>query len=359
MTVHMAKDRAAKDPVDLALRQRGRASVDFITLLRSAGRDVVAAATEAMETIVPDPSVLPEDLEARFRKVEAALVNEPSYRTQKLTHEYHARMHGVVAREAFEQVRDLVEGKLRCLDDGPATLTLDPDFHAPDYWSGVDIHRTLGGWDGHEFQGFIHSEIIHKKMVAYMFGDLYGQRRDVAALAPNSSYERILDMGCSTGYFTVALAQLYPEARITGVDLSPRTLEQAHRLANANGWAWRLYQCAAEKTPFASGSFDLVTSYIMLHEMPEAAIVDLMGEAFRLLEPGGDLLFADVTRFSDMDRLQEWKADTAARFGGEPHWRASASLDLAALAASAGFIDAKTQSLGPNRYPHVLHARKA
>lgn len=204
--------------------------------------------------------------------------------------------------------------------------------------------------------GYIHGEIIHKKIVGRFFpGGIFQQRRDVAAMAPRRDYARIIDMGCSSGHYTTALAEIYPEAQIFGVDLSARMLEHAWRTANANGWNWQLSQQAAEATDFADGAFDFVTSYIILHEMPSDAIHTLFAEAYRLLEPGGDMLMSDVTRYADMDKLAVWKADRGAKFGGEPHWRESASLNLADVARAAGFTDVTTT--GP--YPYVVQGHKA
>jgi ubiquinone/menaquinone biosynthesis C-methylase UbiE len=131
-------------------------------------------------------------------------------------------------------------------------------------------------------------------------------------------------------------------------------LEHAWRTANANGWAWQLSQQPAEATDFEDASFDLVASYIILHEMPADAIRKVFAEAFRLLEKGGDMIMSDVTRYADMDRLSVWKADRGAMFGGEPHWRESASLDLEEVARAAGFVDVTTR--GP--YPYVIQGRK-
>ena len=226
---------------------------------------------------------------------------------------------------------------LKAAETGPARLTLDPGLVAPDYWQGVEFHRTSPGWDGHDCMGFVHGEIIHRKMVDRMYpGGIFRQRRAVAGMAPRDDYKRILDMGCSSGHFTAALADAYPRAKITGVDLSRRMLEHAWRTANVNGWDWDLYQRAAEATGFADTSFDLVASYIILHEMPADAIRATFAEALRLLEPGGDMLMSDVTRYADLDRLAAWKADRSAKFGGEPFWREFASLDLGRSRARGG-----------------------
>lgn len=340
---------------DPQLRQRGRASVDFLAQMAVASGAVRQSVEQAISENVSDPSTLPDDLDERQAFMDSALEGNAAYTVQQLMGDWHGRMHGRIAAEAFEEVRDDLSGAFSDAEQGPATLVLDPDLQPPDYWDGVNFHRTHGGWDKHPEQGYVHGEIVHKKMVARFFpGGIFKQRADVAAMAPRDDYQRILDMGCSSGHFTTGLQMSYPDADITGVELAAPMLKHAWRTANANGWGWKLYQKKAEDTGFPDGSFDLVTSYIILHEMPEYAIRKLFKEAFRLLEPGGDMLMSDVTRFSDMDKLSVWKADRGATFGGEPHWRESASLDLAEIAREAGFTDVKAEGV----YPHVVQGRK-
>lgn len=337
------------------LRQRGRASMEFLTQIAVAMRPVMAAVNEEIAEKVPNAEALPDDLDERQAYMSAMLADSDSYGVQQIMGDWHGRMHGRIAAEAFSEIKQDLAPQLEATLKGPATLELGMNSQPPAYWDGVNFHRTTGGWVGYDDIGIIHGELIHKKMVDRLYpGGIFKQRKAVAEMPPRDHYDRILDMGCSSGHFTTALQNTYPDAQITGIDLSAQMLRHALRTANANGWNWKLYQRLAEDCGFPDNSFDLVASFIILHEMPADAIRKLFKEAFRVCAPGGDMIMSDVTRYKDMDKLGVWRADRLATFGGEPFWRESASLDLAEIASEAGFVDVKAEGI----YPHVVQGRK-
>jgi trans-aconitate 2-methyltransferase len=56
---------------------------------------------------------------------------------------------------------------------------------------------------------------------------------DLLARIPDRSYGSVVDLGCGTGDLTAALADHWPEARVTGVDLSEEMLVPARERAEA------------------------------------------------------------------------------------------------------------------------------
>ncbi|NIJ08547.1 SAM-dependent methyltransferase [Sphingomonas vulcanisoli] len=344
------------------LLQSGRSRLDFmVSASRGLGR-LHGAVRQQVDALGIAPDDLPDDLDARDAFLCDQLAGSDAFHAADALQGYLGKEHGRVARDAFNEIAPAVLPELEALEaKGPATLTVDPDLVMPDYFDGVDFHSTLGGWDRHEQQGYIHGEIVHRLMVAKVFplGDMFAQRRAVLKELPRQDYRDILELGTSSGHFTVALQQTFPDAHITGIDLAAPMLRQALRVANEAGWAWTLKQMAAEKLAFADDSFDLVTAYSFLHEMPESAIRAIYREALRVLRPGGSLLIADITPYAVQDKMTMWRADRSATHGGEPWWRESAMLDWAAIAREEGFADATGRGIAPKNFPWLVEASKA
>ncbi len=340
------------------LQQRGRAELSFVAELGLVGGQLRRAVRRDIEARGLNAATLAQDIDERGAQIESALKDSRAYQNYRMLHAWGLNNLTRAAFDAFEANRAVLEPPLRAPTKGPATLTVPDNVQIPPYWHNW-FHNTTGGWDGHPYMGFIHGELIHRWVVGTTFpGNIFKQREDAAAEAPRRDYRRVLDMGCGTGHYTRALTARFPRAEIWGTDCSIRELEYALRIANDNGWAWRLHRVPNEATGFPAAHFDLVTSYILLHELPVAAIHATFAEAFRLLEPGGDMLMADVTRYAEMDPIAVWMQDSAARREVEPFWRESASLDLARTAAEAGFVDVASYGLGATKYPWIVRGRK-
>jgi ubiquinone/menaquinone biosynthesis C-methylase UbiE len=110
---------------------------------------------------------------------------------------------------------------------------------------------------------------------------------------PNSP-KSILDMGCSVGMSTFALQDLYPEANITGLDLSPYFLAVANYRTQERQAKINWVHAAAESTGFPNAAFDLVSIFLVCHELPQSATREILAEARRILRPGGHLAIMDM-----------------------------------------------------------------
>jgi ubiquinone/menaquinone biosynthesis C-methylase UbiE len=97
-----------------------------------------------------------------------------------------------------------------------------------------------------------------------------------------------LDIGCGEGYNTRLLAQR--GARMTAMDLSDGFVRHAKRENDLLGQRIKTQVAGATALPFAGASFDFAAAFMVLMDVgePDAAI----GEAFRVLKPGGFLQFS-------------------------------------------------------------------
>ena len=94
---------------------------------------------------------------------------------------------------------------------------------------------------------------------------------------------RILDAGCGSGASTQAVLGDY--GRVTGLDVSFVALEYCRRRRGQS------VTCASvEGLPFASRSFDLVTSFDVLYSRAVAEVGIALKEFMRVLVPGGHVL---------------------------------------------------------------------
>ena len=101
--------------------------------------------------------------------------------------------------------------------------------------------------------------------------------------------DRALDLASGTGLLLDRLAATVPDAHLVGVDQSRAMLlaGQPHRPPR------RLVQANAERLPFASGSFDVITAGYLLKYVDLDAFAH---EVARLLRPGGRFGGYDFSR---------------------------------------------------------------
>jgi SAM-dependent methyltransferase len=142
-----------------------------------------------------------------------------------------------------------------------------------------------------------------------------GKARKLLGPSPGP-FERSLEIGAGTGYFTLNLMQ---EGVIEGgvcTDISPGMLKSLDRNARSLGLTVETEACDAAALPFPDASFDLVLGHAVLHHLPRLA--DAFAEFARVLRPGGTLFFAgEPSRYGDRLASVPKRAGIAAA----PLWR--------------------------------------
>lgn len=116
--------------------------------------------------------------------------------------------------------------------------------------------------------------------------------------------ERILDVGCGPGQFTVLAAEELPGAQVWGVDLAPTMIELAQAHAAASPAVARLHFEVANvaRLPFPDGNFDAVLSTGSIKHWPDA--VAGLAEVHRVLRRGGRAYVAEMNRVAPASAIE-------------------------------------------------------
>jgi ubiquinone/menaquinone biosynthesis C-methylase UbiE len=246
----------------------------------------------------------------------------------------YAGRYGIVPmHEPFRaEIEDWLD---RPLPDG--LLALDPDCTPPAYFTEIDIHQHPGGTCGDTLAGVIYDRGAKSMWPGGSKEHGLHSRFD-EIVRGNCQPQHILDLGCGFGKSTQAFITDFPEAEVTGIDVSVPCLKLAAATAfEAKTQNIQYRQSRAEETSFDSESFDLVTSTMLLHEMPPKAIRATVAESFRLLEPDGYAIHLDYA--TDDDPFDRFIHYGHAHRNNEPYMRPLNEMDLSGAFREAGYED--------------------
>lgn len=111
-------------------------------------------------------------------------------------------------------------------------------------------------------------------------------------------FERSLELGAGTGYFSLNLLQAGVIGAATCTDISAGMVEVLAGNAERLGLDVDARVADAEALPFEDASFDLVLGHAVLHHLPD--LEQAWREIHRVLRPGGVALFAgEPSRYGD------------------------------------------------------------
>ena len=135
----------------------------------------------------------------------------------------------------------------------------------------VEAFRTGGGVPYEAYGEVMRSSISSGNRT--MFLNLLGAKwfpaiTDVDRRLRSQPPARVADVGCGTGWSSIAIARAYPAAGVDGFDLDSASIEDARRNAQASGVADRVtFQVRDAADPKLAGSYDLVTAFETIHDM--------------------------------------------------------------------------------------------
>lgn len=166
----------------------------------------------------------------------------------------------------------------------------------------------------------------------------------------------ILDLGCSVGMSTFALEEIYPQAKITGIDLSPYYLAVAQYNSQENHPQITWKHSSAESTGLADNSFDLVSSFLMFHELPQNPTKEILKEVKRLLRPGGYFTMMDMNPQSEIYGKMPPYILTLLK-STEPYLDEYFTLDIEQAIIEAGFEKPTITPNSPRHRTIIARAR--
>ena len=214
----------------------------------------------------------------------------------------------------------------------------------------------------------------HKKLLdpTTSFWNTYIERPAMASLLKDVVVnKKVLDMGCGSGLFTRMLKDW--GANVVGEDLSDGLLQ----IARTENPDINFTQANANNMPYTKGSFDIVTSSLVVHYFEDLKSVFL--EVNRVLKPSGKFVFSMHHPFEsalrtiiDKDGNKTFMLDkyhtnkkkqfemSGMKIGFYPHTVA----DIINSLIESGFVINKvvettptpeSEKINPNRYSQTIH----
>jgi len=147
-------------------------------------------------------------------------------------------------------------------------------------------------------------------------GQVLGKLRKLLGRELDEGYDRSLEIGAGTGYFSLNLLQAGVVSHATCTDISPGMVSTLSANAQRLGLNVKAARADAESLPFADESFDLLLGHAVLHHLPN--LRRAFAEFHRVLRPGGRIVFA-----GEPSRLGDTIASVPKRGAGlvAPVWR--------------------------------------
>ncbi len=258
-------------------------------------------------------------------------------------------MWDAVGSSVERQLPELIENvkKASGANGTGGTLRLDPGLEMPRYLKAIDHHAMPGSYCQELTKDDVYVGAVYDRG-AFMYAmGLKGPLHDdlgvklceyITGRHPDFEPTRILDMGCTVGQSTLPLVDAFPGAEVQAIDVGAALLRYAHARSELLGKKVHYSQQDAEHTNFADGSFEMVVSYVLMHETSLKGMKNILRECHRLLKPGGWMFHVEVPfRYADLDPYWQFLRDWSTRGNHEPFWGTINALDLEKVVTGAGF----------------------
>src|SRR4030095_3338045 len=119
-----------------------------------------------------------------------------------------------------------------------------------------------------------------------------------------SANSHVLEIGCGSGGPANFLSQI-SQCFVTGIDVSADGIKQAKNYTSANRKLKFLQTDGSPDFPFLDNLFDAIICIDSINHIPERA--KIFASCYRVLKPGGRILFSDPVVISDLISIEELK----------------------------------------------------
>jgi ubiquinone/menaquinone biosynthesis C-methylase UbiE len=119
---------------------------------------------------------------------------------------------------------------------------------------------------------------------------------DLVNLIPqrSDSYAVVADVGCGFGRSLPRLHAEFKPQRLIGMDIDPEMLAHSKKEVEAAGLQAEMVNCSSSRIALPDNSVDLLFCHQTFHHLIDQE--QAIAEFFRVLKPGGVLLFAESTK---------------------------------------------------------------
>ncbi|MEM9302195.1 MAG: class I SAM-dependent methyltransferase [Pseudomonadota bacterium] len=282
---------------------------------------------------------------ASGEEVHAALGDDPTFRFYSSIRVNAQEMVWATAADAIERERESLASRAAEIA-GDAAPVLKADFELPANVDGIEVHLAPGGYTFDAGDGDVAAGALYDNGLAVFSFGMMGANLDdighsfaqtIRVRHPEFAPRRILDLGCTIGHNTSAWKSAYPNAEVTGVDVSAPALRYAAARSKSQGLDVRYEQMNATQLDYPDESFDVVFSSMFLHELPPEDIRAVMREARRVLKPGGLMLHMELPPNDHLPPFDAFYLDWDSYYNNEPFYKAFRDLNYHGLCTEAGF----------------------
>ena len=152
--------------------------------------------------------------------------------------------------------------------------------------------------------------------------------------------DRVLDLGCGTGWASRRLARLVPEGEVVGIDVADEMLRRAEQASSGIANVRYLWG-SAEKIPAADNSFDKVLSVESFYYYADQG--KALDELRRVIAPGGRL-FILINLYRDNHYSLLWVSELKVPV------QVRSEAEYLDMMRQHGFIDVEARRI-PDRSP--------